>query len=93
MDWLLNYKPILKQTDNTKLKLKRLFLTDICQRKTINNPLSTMFLGIIETRLGDIISAQQHFAQAKQFLTISAFWQVRWNALNLQEIFDMYSKA
>lgn len=88
MDWLLNYKPILKQTNRIKLELKRLFLTDICQRKTVGNPLSTMFLGIVEAKLGNINDAVKNFEQAKRFLSESAFWQVRWDALNLQEIIE-----
>lgn len=93
MDYLLNYKPILKQTNQTKLEMKRLFLTDICQRKTVGNPLSTMFLGVVKAKLGDITGARQDFERAKEFLKKSAFWQVRWGALKLQEILEISPEA
>lgn len=91
MDWLLNWRPLLKETDEVKLRLKLPFLRDICTRKTLHNPLATMFLGIVETKLGLFKEARQHFDEARIYMDQSAFWRVRAEALNLSSILESWA--
>ena len=88
VDYLVNYERILPETNPVKLQLKLLFLQDVCKRKTVRNPLSTMFLGIIEVKLGLMDQAQAHFRDAHVFMERSAFWKTRCISLGLDKTLE-----
>ncbi|OGY66048.1 MAG: hypothetical protein A3A04_00580 [Candidatus Harrisonbacteria bacterium RIFCSPLOWO2_01_FULL_40_28] len=93
MDFMVNYERLLRENRPQKLQLKYLFLKDICLRKTRNNPLSTMFLGVIELKLGLIEDAYIHFIQAKIFMEESAFWDIRSRVLGLDGVLKNLIKS
>lgn len=86
IDYKLNYEPILAQTDPFKLGMKRLMMQDICKRKSSRNPIPTMFLGIIEQKLGMLEEAKNHFAYAEKYLSESEFWNIRCHALGIDKL-------
>ena len=91
MDWTLNWEPILRETDEVKLRLKLPFLQDICNRKTLRNPFATMFLGIVETKLEMFDDARNHFNDAKIYMDETEFWHIRAELLNLPILLESWA--
>lgn len=88
MDYEINYKIILGYTNTNKLFKKRAMIQEICHRMTSENALGTLYLGIIEQKLGNEQKAAELFTLAKHYRDISAFWQVRFDALGLNELLN-----
>jgi len=87
-DWLVNYERILPEYDPVKLEMKKAILTNICERMSVNNPLSTMFLGIVENRLNQKNQALERFKRAKVLVGESEFWRIRFDALKLNDLLE-----
>ena len=83
VDYWINYEPIFQMTDEIKLRKKRVILEDICDRMTKNNPLANMFLGIVESRLGNHGESARRDLMSKEFLKSSAYWGSRFDILGL----------
>lgn len=85
MDYRVNYEKILTEDRPIKLALLRKMLRDICDRVS-ENPLATMYLGIVEQKLGNKEAAQKAKEQAELFLDRSDFWSKRFEALSLYRL-------
>lgn len=85
MDYRVNYEKILTEERPIKLTLLRKMLRDICDRVS-ENPLATMYLGIVEQKLGNREAAQKAKEQAELFLDRSDFWRKRFEALSLNRL-------
>ena len=86
VDYLINYQRIIETNDRVKLKKLQRFLTDVSDRMTIGNPISNLFLGIVETKLGRNIEADRRKLLAKEYISESKYWQTRFDSLNLMEL-------
>lgn len=86
VDYWINYEPILSMEDPAKLQKKRCILEDICNRMTQNNPLANLFLGITETKLGNLEEGARRQQLAVEYLSYSAYWQERFKALGLDKL-------
>ena len=86
MDYEANYKKILNETHPSRLKKMNQLLFDVSFRMTKENPLSTLFLGIVLSKLGNHHEAKKYYALSKNFLDKSAFWQKRFNILEINNI-------
>ena len=53
---------------------------------TKENPLSTLYLGIVLSKLGKHSEAKKYYTLSKNFLEKSAFWQKRFNILEIDNI-------
>ena len=84
MDYYVNYKRILAETDLLKLEMKRKMLINICDSKTNENPEGNLFLGIIEQKLGNEQAAEKRFGFTRTYLKESAFWKTRFKELDLE---------
>ncbi|TVM00944.1 MAG: hypothetical protein CV087_11705 [Candidatus Brocadia sp. WS118] len=82
VDYKVNYERILTEDRVIKLHMLQKMLRDICDRVP-ENPLSTLFLGILEQRLGKSKESQERKVQAKTYLDNSTYWQKRFEVLNL----------
>lgn len=82
VDYKVNYEKILKEDRTIKLDMLRKMLKDICDRVK-ENPLSTLFLGILEQKLGNNNKSQELKVQVNTYLDNSAYWQKRFEVLNL----------
>lgn len=86
VDYKVNYEKILKEDRTIKLNMLQKMLKDICDRVT-ENPLSTLFLGILEQKLGNNNTSQALKVQVKKYLDKSSYWQKRFEVLNLYKYF------
>ena len=86
MDYEANYKKILNEIHPSKLKKMNQLLFDVSFRMTKENPLSTLFLGIVLSKLGNRHEAKKYYALSKNFLNKSAFWQKRFDILEINNI-------
>ena len=88
MDYRVNYEQIPNQTDPIKLTMKRLMLRDVRDRVPKHIPMASLFLGIINQKLGNHEEAADNFEETKLYLEESAFWQVRFEKLGLTKLLD-----
>jgi radical SAM superfamily enzyme YgiQ (UPF0313 family) len=86
MNYLVNYEPVLRETDIAKLTKKRNILVDMCHRTNPPDPLAHLFLGIANIKLGLQKEAGTQFTLAKQFMEESAFWTVRFAHFKLDRL-------
>ena len=86
VDYWINYEPILTMTDERRLEKKRAILTDICDRMTKNNPISNLFLGIVEDKLGNIVESTLRKEKAKDYLSESEYWKKQFSALKIHNL-------
>jgi len=88
MDYQINYGKILGQTHPVKLQKMQRFLRDVCDRMTLDNPLSNLFLGIVESKLGNVEQAQERKGMTKGFLDKSEYWKQRFKVLGLENLLN-----
>jgi len=86
VDYLINYQRLLEMDKSTKLQKMKRFLTDVSDRMTIGNPVSNLFLGIVETKLGSHTEGSRRKLLAKEYMNESKYWQTRFDSLNLTEL-------
>ena len=87
VDFKVNYEPIEQQNNPVKLALLQKMLADVCERVR-DNPLATLYLGVVEEKLGNRSRAQELKKLAKTYLDASAFWQARFTVLGLHRILN-----
>ena len=61
VEYRINYETIQSQQKTNRLKKLYCFLTDITNRMSINNPLSTLYLGVVEQKLGKTKESKNNF--------------------------------
>lgn len=83
MDYRINYEKILHQNHPVKLEKMRRFLTDISDRMTFGNPLSNLFLSVVESKLGHPEEATRRKRVGEEFLGQSEYWRQRFHVLGL----------
>ncbi|MEK7609636.1 MAG: radical SAM protein [Patescibacteria group bacterium] len=83
MDYRVNYEQIPNQINPIKLAMKRLMLRDVRDRVPKHIPMASLFLGIINQKLGNHEEAKENFMETEQYLKESVFWQVRFKKLGL----------
>ena len=83
VDYLINYQRIISMEDKLKLQKMKLFLEDVSDRMTINNPISNLFLGMVDQKLGDSDSAATRINNSRIFVENSDYWQSRFDEMNL----------
>lgn len=86
VDYKVNYEKILTEDRPIKIRMLQKMLKEVCDRVK-ENPLSTLYLGIIEQKLGDHNKSQELKKHAKTYLDNSAYWQKRFKVLNLYKLF------
>ena len=86
VDYLINYERILETNDKVKLNKLQRFLTDVSDRMTIGNPISNLFLGIVETKLDSPMEGHRRKLLAKEYTNESKYWQTRFDSLSLTEL-------
>lgn len=91
MDYKINYEVIFAITHSAKFKNKDTVLRDICERIAPESPLAQLFYGITRKKLGDDAEASQRAAIVKKLLNESAYWQKRFDALNLYSFVEQIS--
>lgn len=89
IDYKVNYEKILTEDRLVKLKMLQKMLLDICNRVK-ENPLSTLYLGIVEQKLENYNRSQELKNIAKKYLDNSTYWQKRFEVLNLYELFKEF---
>jgi len=85
MDYRVNYEKILTEDRPVKLAMLRLMLRDICDRVP-ENPLATLYLGIVEEKLGNAEAAREEKQRAAVYLCASDFWRRRFLTLDLHRL-------
>jgi len=89
----LNYFPSKPFMNLSKLKKMNQLLFDVSFRMTKENPLSTLFLGIVLSKLGNHNEAKRYYGLSKNFLDKSAFWQKRFNILEINNIAKQWDET
>lgn len=88
LDYKANYEKILTEEHPVKLKNVGLWLVDVCDRITKENPLGNLFLAVIRQKLGETEEAKRRAAIAETYLNESAYWQTRFRTLGLYEVLN-----
>ncbi|MDP3921271.1 MAG: radical SAM protein [Candidatus Omnitrophota bacterium] len=88
VDYDINYGKILNEQHPLKLEKMRRFLTDVSDRMTFGNPISNLFLGIIEAKLDNPAESKKRKLMAKDFFDKSEYWQQRFSVLGLEKLFN-----
>lgn len=83
MDYKMNYEIIFAITHPAKLRNKDIVLHDICERVAPESPLAQLFYAITRYKLGDKAEALRRAALVRQLVAQSAYWQKRFDVLNL----------
>ncbi len=83
IDYRINYEKIFTQDHPVELEKMRRFLADISDRMTFANPLSNLFLSVIESKLGHPEEAGRRKRMTREFLDQSEYWRQRFQALDL----------
>ena len=87
IDYKVNYEKILTEDDPLRLRKMKCFLNDVSCRMSINNPLSTLYLGIVERKLGDLQRAHNAALLSRKYLKGSVYWENRFDMLDLESIY------
>jgi len=90
-DYKVNYEKILEEENPLRLRKMQYFLKDVSERMTIDNPLSTLFLGIVEYKLDNLDKCRKYLSVSKDLLGRSEYWQNRFDVLNINRLYDMPS--
>jgi len=90
MDYRINYEPILSLTNVDKLRKKAAMLKEICERMTADNPLGALFYAACLHKLGNVAEAATVVSQTREYLDRSAFWQVRFERLQIDSVLKAY---
>ena len=88
MDYKVNYERILGVTDQTKLLKISSTLIDVCDRIAPESPMAHLFQAVIEKKTNHPKEAERRALIAKRLVDESAYWQKRFEAL---ELFDLMS--
>ena len=88
IDYKVNYEKILTEEEPVRLSKMRCFLNDISGRMSINNPLSTLYLGVVEKKLGNLQGAQDAALLSKKYLKGSVYWENRFDMLDLEPTYE-----
>ncbi len=91
MHYKLNYEVVFRITNELKLRNKDMFFEDICKRVAPYSVLDQLFYGVTRKKLGDAQVASQRAAEARKLLDESAYWQKRFDALDLYPLLDSIS--
>ncbi len=86
MDYLLNYDRLKGETRMVKLQMHRLHLRHILNRSPKRIAMASLYLGIVNKKLGNHKEARENFKDTERYLEESAFWKVRFEALGLNPI-------
>jgi radical SAM superfamily enzyme YgiQ (UPF0313 family) len=85
-EYRINYERILNENSIVILKKWQKLLINISDRATAENPLSNLFLGIIENKLGNQKEAERRISLSKEFLCASEYWSNRFSVLGLDNL-------
>jgi radical SAM superfamily enzyme YgiQ (UPF0313 family) len=88
IDYKVNYEKILKEEEPVRLRKMRCFLNDISGRMSINNPLSTLYLGVVEKKLENLQSARDAALLSRKYLKGSVYWEKRFDMLGLEPTYE-----
>ena len=88
MDYKINYEIIFRITHPAKLKNKDTVLQDICERIAPESALAQLFYGITRKKLGDDTEASNRAVIAKRLVDQSAYWQKRFDVLDLYALLE-----
>ncbi|MBI4060282.1 MAG: cobalamin B12-binding domain-containing protein [Elusimicrobia bacterium] len=92
MDYKINYEKILSLENPIKIRQEALYLSDVCDRMTTANPtghaVASLFLSILQQKMGDFAGAGVRLAAAERSLSESAYWQSRFKTLDLYNLMD-----
>lgn len=88
IDYKLNYEKILGINDPIKLRKLSLQLADICDRIAPDSAIAQLFDGIIRQKLGNTALTQQRSIKTKELVAESAYWQKRFDALDLHNLLE-----
>jgi hypothetical protein len=69
-----------------KLAIKEKMLQEITERKTKENPLSNLFLGIVKKKLNKTQEYESYFKLAEEYMEKSVFWKKRLELLGLEKV-------
>lgn len=86
VDYKVNYEKILTENRSVKLIMIQKMLENVCGRIK-ENPLARLFLGIVEQKLGNCNKAHEQKELARNSLDNSAYWQTRFEVLDLYKLF------
>lgn len=89
VDYKVNYEKILTEQEPLRLEKMRRFLRDVSNRMSIDNPLSTLFVAIVENKLGNRKEAQRYLTLSKRFLEESRYWQRRFDVLEVNHLYHL----
>ena len=91
MSYKLNYEIVFKITNEYKLKNKDMFFADICERMAPESALDQLFYGITRHKFRDKVEAAKRAVKVRELLAQSAYWQKRFEVLDLYPLVDSIS--
>jgi radical SAM superfamily enzyme YgiQ (UPF0313 family) len=86
VDYKLNYEKLLHIKNKDKLEVIKLMLSQITDQYTVDNAMGNTYLAYIEKTLGNEEAYYKRLKNAKKFVDESAYWQVRFEALKIDNV-------
>ncbi len=96
LDYYINYEDLKNPTERTnaqKLNMQERWLGEVAKRKSAENPLAYLYLGVLRDRLGMYEGAKQARDIARQYLNKSEFYQARFNYLGLDNLLEQSERG
>ena len=92
MDYMINYHQLQSISDPVKLTKIRTMLVDICDRIAPDSPMGWLFKGIVDQKLGKPELARTVIPVTRQIVRESAYWQKRFETLELYHLLDQLDR-
>ncbi|MBT6745339.1 MAG: radical SAM protein [Flavobacteriales bacterium] len=86
VDYKVNYEKLLNINNPIKVRNISLMLKQITDEYTQNNSLGNLFMAVLEQKLGNHNKSQRRLDLAEKYLSTSAYWQKRYDVLNINEV-------
>ena len=97
MDYLINYQRLWDQHDPIKLKMLQRMFHYIFDKTHKEHALGNLYFALIEMRLGNRAEAQRRLAAARDYLSRSEYWRIRFEAMGMEAVFgrleDMFMNS
>ena len=86
VDYKVNYEKLLHINNPIKVRNISMMLKQITDEYTQNNSLGNLFMAVLEQKLGNHDKSQRRLGLAEKYLSTSAYWQKRYDVLNINEV-------
>lgn len=88
VDYRINYEKLIHISNTVKARMISMMLRQITDEFTFENSLGNLFMAVLEQKLGNLDEGRERLGLAEKFLNESAYWQRRYEALEIHHVVD-----